>query len=393
MRKIIPKFLFLFFIIIAWTAVVFLFAYDYGYNQIPEAPRGLNTSADVSILWDVWNKLTNKYIGEVDEQKLIYGAAKGMAESVGDPYTAFFKPSDSEVFKDDISGSFEGVGIEIIVKEGVLTVVAPLEGTPGDIAGILPGDKIIKVGEVKTKDLSIEEIIKIIRGEKGTPVDLSIMREGWSEIKVFTIIRDEINVSSVVLDFLEDGKIAKLRISQFAGNLDLEMKDKARKIVQSGAEKIILDLRNNTGGLLSEAQKAAGWFIKAGSIVTIEKSASGEERKYLATGNELLENYPIIILINGGTASAAEILAAALRDNRNDVKLIGETSFGKGSVQEPIDIRGGALLKVTVAHWLTPSRKLIDKEGLKPDIEVKLTEEDYKENKDPQLEEAIKILN
>lgn len=391
-NRIILKFFLFLALLAVWTNVVYFFAYDRGYNQIPEAPKGLNTSADISVLWDVWNKLENKYIGDIDEQNLIYGAAKGMVESLGDPYTAFFKPSDSKIFKEDISGSFEGVGMEVTVKEGVLTVVSPLDGTPADKAGILPGDKVLKVEDIETKDISIDEAIKLIRGEKGTKVNLTIMRQGWDEPRVFSIVRDEINVPSTTLEFLEDGSIAKLRIYQFSGNLNSEMQSKVREILMSKADKIILDLRNNTGGLLGEAQNAAGWFINKGSTVTTERSVTGEDREYLAMGNEFLEEYPCVVLVNGGTASAAEILAAALRENRDDVKLVGETTFGKGSVQEPVDIRGGALLKVTVAHWLTPRGDLIDGQGLEPDVEVKITEEDYKEQKDPQLEKAIEIL-
>ncbi len=375
-----------------WTNVVYFLAYNRGYNQIPEAPKGLDTSADISILWDVWNNLESEYIGDIDEQNLIYGAAKGMVESLGDPYTAFFKPSDSKIFKDDISGSFEGVGMEITVREGILTVVSPLEDTPADKAGILPGDKVLKVEDVETKDVSIDEAVKLIRGEKGTVVNLTIMRQSWDEPRVFSIVRDEINVPSTTLEFLEDGSIAKLRIYQFSGNLNSEMQSKVREILMSKADKIILDLRNNSGGLLGEAQNAASWFIEKGSVVTTERSATGEDREYLARGNALLEEYPCVILVNGGTASAAEILAAALRENRDDVQLVGETTFGKGSVQQPVDIRGGALLKVTIAHWLTPRGDLIDGQGLKPDVEVKMTEDDYKAQKDPQLEKAIKIL-
>lgn len=384
--------IFLVLIILAWSGLVFVFGFYQGYQQIPEPPQGLETQADITLLWDVWNKLQDKYIGSLDHQKMIYGAARGMVESLEDPYTVFFKPSEGKIFKEDIAGSFEGVGMEITVKEGQLTVVAPLEGTPAKRAGLMPGDKVIKVDDVFTKDISIDEAVKLIRGEKGTAVNLSILRDDWDKPRVFEVIRDVIQIPNLKLEILEQG-IAKVNIYQFNSQLSSQFRELARDIVDSRAKKIILDLRNNPGGLLGEAQSLAGWFLAKGSVVTIEdKGEKGEKQEYLATGNEMFLNYPVVILINQGTASGAEILAAALRDNKDKVKLIGEKTFGKGSVQEPVDIRGGSLLKITVAHWLTPKGQLIDGVGLEPDIEVKMSAEDYEQGRDPQLQKAIEVL-
>jgi len=385
-KKILPKFIF-FLIILAWSGLIFVFGFHQGYEQIPRISQ-IETDADISLLWDVWNRLESKYIGDINHQDMIYGAAMGMVESLGDPYTAFFKPADTETFKEDISGSFEGVGMEITVRDNILTVVAPLDGTPAKEAGMLPGDQIIKIDDIPTKDIDINEAVNLIRGEEGTQVNLIVFRKGWDESKIITITRAKIVVPSMEVERLEN-KIVLIKIYQFTSNLENQFRAKAQEIQQS--EKIILDLRNNPGGLLSQAQEIAGWFIQKGNIVTIEDKGE-EKEEYLAVGNEMFVDYPLVILINRGTASGAEILAAALQENRDDVKLIGEKTFGKGSVQEPIDLRGGSLLKLTVAHWLTPKGSLIDNKGLDPDIEVEMTEEDYLNGRDPQLEKAIEEL-
>jgi carboxyl-terminal processing protease len=391
MKKFLLKILFLILAVIGGI-LIFSFGYKYGYDQIPKPPTGLPDDVDLTLLWDVWDKVEQKYSGNIDYQKMIYGAAAGLVKGLDDPYTVFFNPEDSEIFKADIAGSFEGVGMEIGIRKGELTVVSPLEGSPAQKAGLLPGDKIIKIDDTFSQDITADKAVKLIRGTKGTAVNLAIYREGWSDTKVFEIIRDVIKVPNLQWEII-DGDIAKIKVYQFSSGLDVDFSKIVPKILESPAKKIVLDLRNNPGGLLYEAQLMAGWFIQKGDMVTIESFGEGkEEKEYRATGSGALAGYPTVVLINQGSASGAEILAAALRDNRDNVKLIGEKSFGKGSVQEPIDLRGGALLKITVAHWLTPARKMINEIGLSPDIEVKITEEEYNDNKDPQLDRAIQEL-
>jgi len=392
MKKILSKSLVGIALIII-TFVAFNFGFHYGYEQVPMPPKELPSDVDISLLWDVWNKIEEKYSGDINYQEMIFGAAKGMVSGLGDPYTVFFQPEDSKIFQDDIAGSFEGVGMKIGIKKGELTVIAPLEESPAQKAGLLAGDIIIKVEDVYTKDITIDKAVKLIRGERGTEVNLTVYRDSWNDVREIKITRDVIKISTVKMEVVQ-GDIAHITIYQFSSNLDLDFAKITDRVVQDKSiKKIVLDLRNNPGGLLHQAQLIAGYFLEKGDLVTIESFGEGrEEQEYLAMGNEILKDYPITILINQGTASGAEILAAALRDNRDGVKLIGEQSFGKGSVQEPINLRDGSLIKITIAHWLTPKGALISEIGLEPDIVVKMTEEDYKEERDPQLEKAIEIL-
>src|SRR3989344_2916796 len=308
-----------------------------------------------SLFWDAYNKLQEKFIDpeKIDDQKIIYGAIEGMAKSLGDPYTSFFSPEDAQRFAQDLSGTFEGIGAEIGIKKNQLTIVAPLEGTPAQEAGLKAGDSILEINGKNTSDFTTEEAVNLIRGPKGTYVTLTIYRDGWPSAKDIEITRQTIKIDSTKWE-LKDGNIAYVQIFQFDESLSGDFKNGAYQILQSPAKKIILDLRNNPGGYLETAQEIAGYFLKKGQTVTIEDFGEGKEQNiYVSQGNGELANYPIVVLINQGSASASEILAGTLRDNRN-VRLIGEKSFGKGSVQEVVDLRGGSFLKITIAKWLTP---------------------------------------
>ena len=348
---------------------------------------------DFSLFWEAWDKLQEKFAdkGKLNIQEMIYGAISGMVKSLEDPYTIFLNPEDTKRFIEDVKGTFEGVGMEIGVKKGQLQVIAPLEGTPAQKAGLRAGDKIIKVDDTLTADITIDEAINLIRGEKGTEVTLTIYREEWGTTKEIKIVRGVIEVPSLKWE-IKDENIAYLKLYQFSEKASSDFSKAAIEILNSPAEKIILDLRNNPGGYLEVAQDISGWFLERGQIVVIEDFGAGEEQKiYKAQGNASLAEYPIVILINQGSASGSEILAGALRDNRG-IKLIGEKSFGKGSVQELERLKGGSSLKITVAKWLTPKGELITDKGLEPDIKVEMTDEDYEEGRDPQLDKAIEII-
>jgi len=348
---------------------------------------------DFSLLWEAWDKLQEKFVSpeKLDTQKMIYGAISGMVKSLDDPHTVFFSPEDTKKFMEDVSGRFEGIGAEIGERKGQIQIIAPLEGTPAQKAGLRAGDKIIKINDTLAADLSVDEAVDLIRGPKGTEVILSIFREDWSSPKEIKIKRAIIEVPSIKWE-LKDSDIAYIKLFQFSQNADADFQNAAIEIIRSPAKKIILDLRNNPGGYLEISKEIGGWFLEKNQTVVIEDfRKSGDKKYYNAEGNSKLLTYPMVVLINKGSASASEILAAALRDNRG-VKLIGETSYGKGSVQELEKLRGGSTIKITVAKWLTPKGNLIDGVGLEPDIKVEMTDKDYDEDKDPQLDKALEMI-
>ncbi|MFH1656219.1 MAG: S41 family peptidase, partial [Candidatus Nealsonbacteria bacterium] len=346
-----------------------------------------------SLFWEAWNVLEENYVepDQLNEQEMIYGAISGMIKSLKDPHTVFFNPENNKKFLEDVSGSFEGVGMQISIKKEQLQVIAPLKGTPAQTAGIRSGDKIIKIGDTSTSDITIDEAVSLIRGPKGTEVILTIFRDGWDNTKEFTIKRDTIEIPTIDWE-LKNNDTAYIQLYNFSENADYLFSETALQVLKSSAKNIILDLRNNPGGYLEVSQRIAGWFLEKGQIVVIEDFRNEKDKKpYESTGNSRFSDYPIVVLINQGSASASEILAAALRDNLG-AKLLGETSFGKGSVQELKMLSNGSSLKVTIAKWLTPNGELIDGIGLEPDIKVEITEEDYENERDPQLEKALEII-
>ncbi|MFH1841459.1 MAG: S41 family peptidase [Candidatus Nealsonbacteria bacterium] len=380
--------------------ISFAGGFFFGKFQIPPAPiegvinqeLGKPEGVDFSLFWDAWRALEAKYVDseDINYQEMVYGAISGMVSSLGDPYTVFLPPEESKIFKEDVSGEFQGVGMEIGFRNGELTVIAPLEGTPAKRAGLRAGDKIIKIDGEYSLNILPEEAVKLIRGEKETEVVLTILREDWSESKDFTIVRDVIEIPSITWE-IKDSNIAYIKLYQFSQTARSDFNEVAIEILNSSADKIILDLRNNPGGYLEIAQDIAGWFLEKGQLVTIEDFGGKEENEeYKAKGNEKLLFYPLVVLINQGSASGSEILAGCLRDNRG-IKLVGEKSFGKGSVQELTDLKEGSL-KVTVAKWLTPNGTSISDVGLDPDYFVEITEEDYNQDIDPQLDKAIEII-
>jgi len=387
-RKIVIVFLILFLV-----AAGFAGGFFFGKFQVT-CPVCQPEQVDFSLFWESWKVLEEKFVdhSKLDVQKMIYGAVSGMVKSLGDPYTIFLNPEETKKFREDVRGTFEGIGAEIGIKKGQLLIIAPLEGTPAQRAGLRSGDKILKINDISSTDLTIEEAVTLIRGLKGTEVILTIFREGWDKSKEIKIIRDTILVPSLKWE-LKNQDIAYIKIYQFSEKASLDFMLAAIEILNSPTKKIILDLRDNPGGYLEVAQDIAGWFLERGDIVAIEDFGSKHEKKeYKAEGPSRFLEYPVVILINQGSASGSEILAGALRDNRQ-IKLIGEKSFGKGSVQELEELREGSSLKITVAKWLTPKGDTITDKGLETDIKVEMTEEDYEQDKDPQLDKAIEIIN
>lgn len=348
---------------------------------------------DFSIFWETWRKLESRYVDKesIDYEKMFYGAVSGMVDSLGDPYTVFFTPPEATSFNEEMSGRYEGVGMVIGMKDGQLTVVSPFKDSPADLAGLKAGDKILKVDETFTGELSLEKAASIIKGEGGTAVRLLIHRDEWTEPKEISIVRQKITIPTLEWETVgENEDIAWIRIYQYNQIVASEFEKAALEILSLPIKKIVVDLRNNPGGYLDKANAVTGWFVKKGDVITLEDRGGGQEQKqYKSNGPAAFYDYPTVVLINEGSASGSEIMAGAMRDQRG-IKLIGTKSFGKGSVQEQLTLSDGSSLKVTIAKWLTPNGFSINKEGLSPDIEVEMIEDNDIE--DDQLQAAIEFL-
>lgn len=347
---------------------------------------------DFNIFWKAWDKVDEKYVdhNKVDPQKMVYGAVKGMVAAIGDPYSTFMDPDEAKEFNTEMEGSFEGIGAELGIKEGVLTVIAPIDDTPAFKAGIKAGDKIYKIDGKITNDFTVEAAVKMIRGQKGTDVVLTIIRNGENKPLDITIKRDKIEVKSVIYE-KKDGGVAYIRITKFAEDTGKEFNKAVATAIADGTKGMIIDVRNNPGGFLNVAVDMASKFIAKGQPVVWEQGRNGEKNQFSALGGDSLSDMPAVVLMNEGSASASEILAGALRDDKQ-MKLIGKKSFGKGSVQQIEQMGDGSNLKVTVAKWLTPSGQSIHEVGLSPDIEVEISDEDYKNGKDTQLDRAMEEI-
>lgn len=347
---------------------------------------------DLTNFWKAWEVIDEKYPNatEADNEERLYGAIKGLIGSLNDPYSTFFDPEETKIFEEDISGNFSGVGMEVGMKEGILTVIAPLKNTPAYKAGMKSGDKILKIDETLTNDLSIEEAIKLIRGEKGTTVKLSIYREGEDKPRDVSIVRDIINVPSLETELRKDG-IFVIRLYSFDANSSKLFRNAIKEFRNANSDKLILDLRGNPGGYLESAVDIASWFLPSGETVLIEDYGGKREKEiYTSYGYDIFnENLKFVILIDEGSASASEILAGAMQDYQK-AKIIGKQSYGKGSVQEVVDITKDTILKITVANWLTPKGNSITDKGVTPDIEIEKGDNGV----DFQLDKAVlELLN
>jgi len=349
----------------------------------------LKKEIDFSLFWNVWDLIKEKYAGKIDYQKMFYGAISGMVNSLEDPYTAFLDPEQTKKFEDDMKGTFEGIGAEIGIKNNQLMIIAPLDDTPAQKAGLLAGDKILKINNEETQGMSLNEAVSKIRGPKGTEVKLLIMRDKFNQPKEFKITRAVIEVKDVVWS-LKENDIAYIKIRNFGENSANNFKDLANEILSKNPKGIILDLRDNPGGYLDSSVEIASKFIPSG-VILYEKFKDGHKKSYNSSGDSILANYKLVVLINQGSASASEIVAGAIRDHHRGT-LVGEKTFGKGSVQNYEHLKDGSSVRITVAYWLTPSGESINEQGIKPDIEVKMTDEDYNQNRDPQLKKAIEII-
>ena len=350
----------------------------------------IDTRTDFSVFWDAWNIIENKYTLEpLDYQNMVYGAVSGMVDSLEDPYTIFFTPEDRTIFEQDMKGSFSGIGAEIGFRDKLLTIIAPLKNSPAEQAGILAGDKVLKVDDQEIIGISLDKAVTLIRGEKGTPVKLTISREGNDGLLEIEIIRDVIKIDTVEWE-IKENNIIYIRINQFSEKTSNEFDDQIDDILLKDPSGIIIDLRNNPGGYVKTLEGIASKFLDKGEIIFIEDFGK-EQVDHRSIGNKKFDDISIVVLINEGSASASEIFAGALRDNNGTI-LVGKKTFGKGLVQEMQKLKDGSALKITVAKWLTPNGLDINKNGIDPDYEVEMTLEDYENDRDPQLEKAMELL-
>jgi len=355
----------------------------------------VTTTADFTPFWKVWNAINEKSptASGISDQNRVYGAISGLVGSLNDPYSVFFGPDEAKSFEDQIAGNFSGVGMEVGIKDKILTVIAPLKDTPAYRAGIKPGDKILKIDKTNTSDLGIEDAIKLMRGDKGTTVTLTIFREGNANPMEIKIVRDIINIPTLDTELRPDG-IFVIKLYSFSANSASLFRDAIKKFTESGSEKLILDLRGNPGGYLDSAVDISSWFLPSGKVVVTEDYGDNKIPDiYRSKGyNVFNDKSKFVILIDGGSASASEIVAGAMQD-QGRAKLVGSQSFGKGSVQETEKITPDTLLKITVARWLTPNGTSISAKGLTPDYPIEITQKDLDNKKDPQLDKAVELLN
>jgi len=366
-------------------------------NKKAEAPDYLSKNVDFKLFWKTWDTIRDKYIdSSVLDSQMFYGALSGLVASLNDPYSIFLPPDTTKAFNEELEGKFEGIGAEIGIKDEKLTIIAPLPNSPAEKSGLQAGDKILAIDQIDTSFMTPSQAAQMIRGDKGTTVTLTI-KHGEEKEKDITITRDEIYYESIKTStgnaqtdkLLNDKNIAYIKITNF--NQDTEAL--FEKAVQNAINKkyIILDLRNNPGGFLTTAIKVSSHWVE-NNIIVKEVSQNKEKiQNFSSNGVAKLKDKKTVILVNQGSASAAEIVAGALQDY-GLATIVGETTFGKGSVQDLTKLSDGSSIKLTIAKWLTPNDRAIDQEGIKPDIEIKISDEEYNNNKDPQLDKAIELL-
>lgn len=361
-------------------------------------PTESQKAADLTEFWKVWELLEEKYVSASSTEAItieerLEGAISGLVKSYDDPYTVFLPPQDASMFEEDISGNFGGVGMEVGLRDGLVTIIAPLPNTPASRAGIVARDVLVEIDGVSTADMGIDDAVELIRGEPGTDVALKIYREGEVELLEITVTREEISIPTV--DTEEKDGVFIIALYSFNALAEEKMEEALQEYARSGAKKLVLDLRGNPGGFLQSAVTIASYFVPTGKTIVRENFGEGtEEESYRSSGKTLGSFAPeeMLVLIDGGSASASEILAGALQEH-GIAQLMGETTYGKGSVQELVDLPNGSSLKVTVARWFTPNGVSISENGLTPDILVERTPQQVVEDIDPQLDAAIAWLN
>ena len=351
----------------------------------------LEADVDFNLFWDVWELIKKDYVmkDKLKEKEMFYGAIKGLVASTNDPYTIFMDPKEAKSFDDDLAGTFEGIGAEIGIKKGGLVIIAPLPDSPAQKAGLMAGDKIISINGESTINMTVDQAVSKIRGPKDTEVALNILKKGQEKGVEIKIIRGLIVVNSVKTEMRKDNLFV-VTITNFNNDTEELFNKAVEEIIQKNPKGIIVDLRNNPGGYLDTAITVASKWVDKGVIVS-EKFGNEKKNDYFNKGLSKLKDFPTVVLINQGSASASEIVAGALQDY-GKAKIIGMQSFGKGSVQIIENLKDGSSLKITIAQWMTPKGNNINEKGITPDKVIDLTQQDYENNKDPQMDAAVDAL-
>ena len=382
-------------VILAFSVITASYAAGFGTHWWLNKDSPTTEEADqFAVFWEAWHLLEKDFYGQLPTaQQMTYGAIRGVLTTLGDPYTAFVEPKPRQLEKDDLRGSFGGIGAWVSEREDGAIVLKPMEDKPAQRAGILEGDVVIQVDNQEiTPDMSLEDVLLLIRGPVGSMVKLTISRADLPEPLIFEITREKVETPTVTWRLLdEDQGLGYVSISLFTERTNNELETALKELEAQGITHLILDLRNNSGGLLQTAIDVASQFLSDG-VVLYEQRRDQEEKPYPVRGGGRATDIPLVVLVNAGTASASEIVAGAIQDLDRGI-LIGESTFGKGSVQLVYDLSDESSLHVTVAHWFTPNRHEITSNGLSPDIAVPLTEEDRGQGKDPQLDRAIAYFN
>lgn len=365
---------------------------------IDETSKGLKNifsnqdNIDTDLFEEVWNVLHNEYLDKanINDQDLFYGAISGMVNALGDPHSIFLDPQLAKEFSQELEGSFSGIGAEIGLRDGYLVVIAALTGTPAEKAGLKSGDRILAVDDKDMAGISSSEAVTHIRGERGTEVTLTILPKNSQTPKQLTIMREKIDIPSVV--YKTEDNIAIIEITNFNDDTDERLAKVAQQIINDNPSGVIIDLRNNPGGYLSTAVEIASYWLEPEQVVVREIfSDKRNDQDYKAFKRNSLAHFKTVVLVNEGSASASEILAGALQDY-NLAQIVGMTTFGKGSVQQLMNLKDRSSVKLTVAKWLTPNGRTIDGQGIKPDYEIDLSVEDYDNGLDPQLDKAKELI-
>jgi len=361
-------------------------------------PVEAKTEPSLTEFWKVWELLEEKYATgsttkTISDEDKIRGAIDGLVSSYDDPYTIYLPPDDAKAFEQNISGNFSGVGMEVGLRENLITVISPLPDTPAQKAGILPGDVIVRIDDTTTEKMSIDEAVQLIRGEKGSVVNLQIYREGEKEFLNISVVRDTISVPTVKTEEVDGTFI--IAIYSFNAVAEAQVQEALKAYLKSGSEKLVLDLRGNPGGYLQSAVSIASYFLPAGKVVVKEQFGDSSRDDVFRSYGRQIQAFTaknLVVLVDNGSASASEILAGALKDH-GIATVIGNQSFGKGSVQELVNLPDGSSLKVTVARWLTPNGVSISDGGLTPDIVISRTAEEREAEVDSQKNAALRFLN